>query len=487
MVGAGRWWREGVAIATVVCLGGLNSIFSKIRADQLQEFDGLACGVMNAIGYVVFYFAYVAYAYRTGAITPEMMRFMYVDAGDETARKSSWRIWRGAHRYIVAGGLADEAGQVCGFVAQPYVSIIASALLSQTSSAWNMCWSASLLGARYVAQEFAGVGIALAGASLEVLDIESGNDRGTRFDMALLLLASAAAPSLSFVLKEKCFRLWEGAPRPLLGDRKDLDVWVVASAAAVWSLAWAPAVTLATAVIQRPHNMSVSRYFVETARCFGNDVDYASKFIDDDDDDGDARRACRQAWQYWLLYMVNNICYNISIYRVVRLTSALTAFVCLKIVVPVAVVLAVAVEWPYVGRGTMTATQGISLVVILVGVAIFRHGSYVNERRFGGRRRREGRDDENGGSDWVCCWPLADYILGSARKPLTPPPLPPPPAAGVHPQPRLHFMDIARQTSSTTSPANRSSAARLLDSDTPAHDDDDDDDDDELREQPVVS
>mmetsp|Transcript_13171 Transcript_13171/g.39828 ORF Transcript_13171/g.39828 Transcript_13171/m.39828 type:complete len:489 (+) Transcript_13171:217-1683(+) len=393
------------------------------------------------------YFPILYVRYRLGIVTPEMLRFMYVDSGEKKQRR---RRLRGAHRYIVAGGLADEAGQICSSVAQPYVSIIASTLLSQTSSVWTVLTSALVLRARYVFQEFLGLAIALGGASIEVLDIRNGGDDRTQFSMALLVLASAAAPAVSFVFKEKCFRLWHATKRerekrrlqgppphkrkslwrsssaaqaPLLsrenddGERRasvastdsaepttnelvsvireeqgELDVWVVASAAAVWSLAWAPAVSVATSYLKKPGGMSLPRYFRLTFRCFSNDLDFHD-FIDDDD--GDAGRACTAAWQWWLAYMVTNVAYNVSVYRVVRLASALTSFVCGKLVTPLTVALSV-LPWPVIGAGTVSVTQGLSLLVILTGVSVFRLGTVANHTRFG----------PDGNNDDACCWPL---------------------------------------------------------------------------------
>jgi len=411
-----------VAIVVSICLGALNGIFSKIKADQLQRFDGLASGVMNAIGYVAGYFPILYLRWRAGIVTTGMLRFMYVDSGDGR------RYVRGAHRFIIAGGLADEAGQICSSVAAPYVSIIASTLLGQTSSVWTVVASSIVLHARYVFQEFLGVAVALLGASIEVVDLRNGGDHKTQFSMALLVLAAAAAPAVSFVFKEKVFRLWrqrkknetssssserrrrrpqtETKTTPLLRshqgaessapttDVSQLDVWVVASAAAVWSLAWAPAVSLATSYIKKPSSMSLSRYVVNTFRCFSNQLDYRD-FIDDDDDDSDAKRACTAAWQWWLLYMVTNIAYNISVYRVVRLASALTSFVCGKLVGPLTIALSL-LPWPVVGAGTVTTVQGASLAVVLTGVAIYRLGTMANRRRFG----PDGTDDD------ACCWPI---------------------------------------------------------------------------------
>jgi len=255
---------------------------------------------MNAVAYMVGYWAIIAWKAVSGTSEArrrlvEDLRFVYVDArrtteddDDDPAQSSSthasaahdnpWPpLLRGAHRFILVGGLCDEGGQVCGFVAAPYVSLVASALLSQTSSFWNAAFSAAVLGARYTLQECLGVLIALGGAAIELVSLRSsGGENGAssssaQFAYALLVLASAALPSLSFVLKEKVFRAWaavressssssskgteqaeaegpsprhqdmepphpkdDGAPLSSVGrSPRQLDVWVVASAAAV--------------------------------------------------------------------------------------------------------------------------------------------------------------------------------------------------------------------------------------------------------------
>lgn len=393
------------SIALSIGLGALNSVLSKIKADQLQIFDGLVSGIMNAIGYMVGYFPILYWRYRSGLVTREMLRFMYVDAGEP-------RPLRGAHRFIVLGGLADEAGQVLGSIASPYVSIVASALLGQTSSIWTTMTSAVVLKARYTTQEFVGIAVALAGASIEVWSLRQGDDKSTRFDMATLVLLAAMAPAISFVFKEHCFRLWHKRRDQALltradeGSAAELDVWVVASAAALWSWIWAPATSLVISLLKKPSGMSVSHYAATSFGCFLNRVDYDDRFMDDDEDDAsDAHLACRWAWQFWLVYMIVNVAYNISIYRVIRITSTLTSFVAGKLVTPATLALSLA-PWPVIGRGSVNPMQGLSLLVIFLGVAIFRQGTVIKERVF------------PDGAAGACCWPLAaECENGAPRDP----------------------------------------------------------------------
>mmetsp|Transcript_20277 Transcript_20277/g.26263 ORF Transcript_20277/g.26263 Transcript_20277/m.26263 type:complete len:420 (-) Transcript_20277:2754-4013(-) len=384
-----------IAILISISLGALNSVLVKIKSDELQIYDGLVSGVMNAIGYCALYWPMLYLRWYFNIVPTEHIKFMFLHDGTKRF---------GAQRFIIAGGLADETGQILSAVAQPYVSIVASTLLSQTSSLWTMVTSASLLDARYTLQEFIGVGIALSGASIEIFAIEQGSDRGTKVSMAALILLAAIAPAFSFALKEKCFRLWRknNVTQPLIqsqANQNELDVWVVASAAGLWSFIWAPFVCIVTAYIKKPNHMALKTYVDQAFACFVNRFDYADKFLDDDDD-GDARFACTHAWQWWTIYMIINVLYNISIYRVVRLASALTSFVAGKLVAPVAILLTLA-PWPVIGNGVLKPIQILSLIVILLGVAIFRHGTM--------------QKDSLQLSKGVCCWPLGQWYSTSTR------------------------------------------------------------------------
>ena len=45
------------------------------------------------------------------------------------------------------------------------------------------------------------------------------------------------------------------------------------------------------------------------------------------------------------------------------------------------------------------ALDGVSLALIVVGVAVFRHGASVREAQFGGQQQRTAQMR-------VCCWPI---------------------------------------------------------------------------------
>ena len=154
-------------------------------------------------------------------------------------------------------------------------------------------------------------------------------------------------------------------------------------------------ITLVTSLVQKPAGASVPAFAADGFRRFANLAARGAGAVDDDTDD-DA--TCAGAWQWYVAYMAINLCYNYSIYWVVRHHSALLAFVTIKAVTPTAALLSL-LRWPVIGRGSMSSLDGVSLSLIVVGVAVFRHGASVREAQFGGQQQRTAQMR-------VCCWPI---------------------------------------------------------------------------------
>ena len=437
--------RQLPALAAVVALGALNSVVGKIRAVKLGVYDGLIAGLINAFVYFLVYVGILCSRLRSGLVTPAEIRFTFgarvfpartAGGGPLATARRAWER-AGIHKLMIVGGAADCTTQVLTFVALPSVSIIVNALLSQTTALFNMLWSMALLDSRFVALELLGIAIALSGAALTVFEVASGGGQGTKLQFALLIVVSCCGMALSFVLKEKCFRAYSswragGARAPaganaevavlhatdggaplLPGETgvqadaegsaaarekalpRELDIWCVNSAAALWSLIWVLPITIVTSLVQKPAGASVPAFAADGFRCFANLAARGAGAVDDDTDD-DA--TCAGAWQWYVAYMAINLCYNYSIYWVVRHHSALLAFVTIKAVTPTAALLSL-LRWPVIGRGSMSSLDGVSLSLIVVGVAVFRHGASVREAQFGGQQQRTAEMR-------VCCWPI---------------------------------------------------------------------------------
>lgn len=401
-------WASVASMALLILLGGLNSIAGKIRAQEHQEYDGLVAAVLNTISYVVVYFSVLLVEYRRGEVSTEELLFIYGKGGV-------------AYSVMLCAGFCDVASQVLGFTAQPYVAIVVSLLLSQTSTVWNMVWSMLVLQYRYILLECVGLAVCLSGAVLTLLPVFLGVSNGTtastrtRPFMALFVLLSSAVAALGFVLKEKCFRQWEAeAGRPTeqtaiaassgggTTPAPRLNIWCVNSAGAVWSLIFVLPISVVTSCLKKPANMSVSSFMANGAMCFFNS---ASVDVDRSYFEG----ACQRGWQSWAIYIVVNISWNYSIYYVLKHQSALMAFMCMKAIAPVALVLSL-FNWPIIGAGTVTTTQLASLGIILCGIVMFRHGALMREARFGSQREAAERADyteiAKQRTARVCLWPL---------------------------------------------------------------------------------
>ena len=138
------------ALVVCVALGSLSGVLSKLRGDQLREYDGL-CGVMSALGSVVGYAVVLQIRSRQKMVTPEMLRFVFVTVDDGRARRSTRaaaRWWRaaGAHKYLMVAGFVDQVGRSLWVAAQPKASPVVVTLLSATSALWAAAGSCLALG-----------------------------------------------------------------------------------------------------------------------------------------------------------------------------------------------------------------------------------------------------------------------------------------------------------------------------------------------------
>ena len=66
--------------------------------------------------------------------------------------------------------------------------------------------------------------------------------------------------------------------------------------------------------------------------------------------------------------------YELSNYQLLSKGGAVVSFICAKAVFPITAVLAATNNWPIIGREELPPVQIVSLVLVLVGVAIYKKG-----------------------------------------------------------------------------------------------------------------
>merc|ERR1719215_24077 len=96
-----------------------------------------------------------------------------------------------------------------------------------------------------------------------------------------------------------------------------------------------------------------------------------------------------------LIYVAFNIAWNIAIIVSVKQTGALTTFVALKGIFPVATILFAYVNWPLLGRTPLHWLVWVSVLLILPSIAGYQWASMQQEKR--------ARLDP---PQATCCWPI---------------------------------------------------------------------------------
>jgi len=192
------------------------------------------------------------------------------------------------------------------------------------------------------------------------------------------------------VLSTDLFRaLGRTDPSIVFGEPKDLDLWCVSSCAGLFQLLWSPIVigVLISAQCSRK-NRDVGEFVGSAMACLAGHEphwDIMPRIWQE--------ATCEAAAAKLAVYSLNTLLFNVLVYMVIRRYTALLAFVSTKLSLPLGFMLLALPIWRTFSMAPVwpTGDQILSLVVILVGLFVFRHGTEVKERR----PIRTG-----------CCWPL---------------------------------------------------------------------------------
>lgn len=238
-------------------------------------------------------------------------------------------------------------------------------------------WSASLLRVKYVAVELIGLIVVVLGSATAFMQLSQGGLSSTNIPMATLVCLSTACTAMSFTLKEMVFRRYTAE------YHDDLDIFVVNSAASVFSLCWSLPVSSAIEWLRQP--LGFTQRLEDGFFCL-----VAERPTD--------ISSCQYATSTYIIYMSLNIFYNISVYALVAKHSALLTFVCMKLTAPLAAILSL-IPWPLIGSSEIPSSEWVALAVILAGVFLFRHGNHVKDKAMA--------DAAVSATAWMlCCFPF---------------------------------------------------------------------------------
>merc|ERR1719476_637581 len=136
----------------------------------------------------------------------------------------------------------------------------------QAQVPFTVLWSTLVLGSRYTVTEGLGVFIVIAGSSSALLSVINGPSDGSMAAGILLnaslVVAAASFNALAFVLKERVFKLAEE-------NGHAVDIFVVNSGCAIFSLLWSTPVSVLIESLQHPERSPFTTLSAGFACVFG--------------------------------------------------------------------------------------------------------------------------------------------------------------------------------------------------------------------------
>jgi len=391
----------------LVVVGTANQVMSKVRSVPLAKYNYFTA-VLNSGVYALVWCTVVVVRIWLGHTDLASVRYVY------SARSGAWRL-------LALCGLGDVAGNVLGFIGQPYLTLPMYSLANQGTLVFSVIFSMTLLHTRYILLELLAVILVIAGMIILVVSTCHGSDGGLNVLSFLVVVASTCGNAASFVLKEKVFRGFQefldgqrvvsssgvvasntrlvelahsnwsttnesGQAAAAAHPAKKCDTFVVSSCTNLFGALFVLPMLPVNIILKQTDGKTLVEFFEDGVTCLGNVIPARDPFREG---------ACTFAWQAWFLYIVVNLFLNLLILLNVKHGSALLTFVSMKAVTPCSL-MASLVAW-HVGPITLPASQAgpagwICLVLVLIGVCFFRYGNIVRDRL---------PDEKH-----KCCWPL---------------------------------------------------------------------------------
>ncbi|KAF4676987.1 hypothetical protein FOL47_003984 [Perkinsus chesapeaki] len=381
----GKWLVPGLILLLVIT-GTFNTIAGKIRSEPLGEYSGFVTSIIGQFVYFTVYWSILGGKALLGYVTKEEFLWVWTPRKDseiDPSKRGIRRWWARLPgiKYTFFSSISDVMGDNLMFMTQPYLSIIVFNLLQQGMVPFTLVWSCLILAARYTLQELFGVALVVAMTIASAIT-SSTSEGSSSIGMSILCLMSTMFQALGFVIKEYMFRDYTDFAEKHGYKQKNLDVFAVSSSNHTFGILWVFPVSILVEMVRTDENV-----FDVMAAGF------------------ETLLTAHGAMSSFAVYMVINVCFNITIYLLVSYGSSLLTFVSLKITVPLSAFMSL-ISWPLVGADTVTWFEWVSLVVIMSGVVIFRHGNGKREKLEAENERIEGSGDTSVAKSIICFWPL---------------------------------------------------------------------------------
>ncbi|KAJ9545404.1 hypothetical protein OSB04_025111 [Centaurea solstitialis] len=318
-------------VTLVLAVG--NRVLYKLALVPMKEYP-FFMAQFNTFGYVVIYFSILYIRHRAGIVTSEMMAL--------------------PKRRFAAIGMLEALGVVSGMYAAAMLPGPAIPILNQTFLLWQLGFSALLLGRRYSWNKIAGCLLVAAGV---VTAITSGSESGQMLSgigllWPIMMVVSSAFQAGASIIKEYVFI---DAAKRLKG--KLLDIFVVNSFGsgfqALFVLLFLPFLSNLKGIPLH----ELPSYIKSGAACFLNIHGSAS--------------GCEGSPLLPLLYIVNNIAFNVSILNLVKISSAVVSSLAVVLSVPTTIYI-LSLPLPYLPEGvTLSPYFLFGSMILVLGLVLY--------------------------------------------------------------------------------------------------------------------
>jgi len=283
--------------------------------------------------YTIVYFGIFFVRKYQGYITSDMYRRSYFPFFD--------------YRFIIMG-LMDATGQILGIYAARDISGYLITLLPQGIIPMTMITCIILLGTRYNLGQVIGASVLISGIAIMLIPDFIHRTSSGAWYWALIYFISSLPNAISFTLKEMVFAQYPG-------DK--MDIFVVNSFDSIWQLVFTVGFLpfLGLGVVKFD---DMGDYIHDGFKCLV----------------GMPHHECDGMPWPTVIYISVNLTWNICILLLVKYGGAVLTFIALAVILPLSNLLFM-VDWPLIHSEAFNKYNIGSLVVVLLGLFIYRYFS----------------------------------------------------------------------------------------------------------------
>jgi hypothetical protein len=346
-----------ILMIVVIILGSANRVANKIMTQPFGNYSFFTT-LFGAALYVALYFTILLVRYGMKIVTKDMLSYPWKKM-PSTSTNCFVRTWEVIPpiKYFILMGLMDGLGNILGIIPTPYISGPMISLMSQTIVLFSMIAALIMLGTRYTYWQTWSVLVVVMGALVAIIpDITGHSKTHSSLGYSILMAVSTIPSAISFTLKELVFK-----------NKKGLDVFIVNSHGSLFQLLWWPVMIPITLIFNQTKGVPLWDYVRDGFRCFFGMTP-----------EGATSDCTPNPWPY-LIYMVINLLFNITLLVLLKKASALQSFMALKAILPISVFLFY-FDWPLIGSDNINQFTIYGLIVVMAGLIAYRYTTFVKEK-----------------------------------------------------------------------------------------------------------